>query len=143
LTELCFNGHVRTEENTRWNKRGRGEQLKRICLDCRREKANRNGKPDAAAQQVQRTTELHEDVEDMIKFGATFHEIVQRSGYSSWAQLRGSLRRRGRTDLLEKLRTKRGDVYQTQLSGSVIPGKPARASHFGSSERGHWIAENL
>lgn len=142
MPELCFNGHERTEKNTRWNKRGRGEQLKRICLDCRHDKRSRTGKPTAVELQVKRTTELHEDIEDMIRFGATFEEIVQRSGYSNWDKLRASLNRRGRTDLLEKLRTKRGDVYQTQLSGSVIPGKPANAAKFGSSERGHWISEN-
>ena len=142
MAELCFNGHTRTEKNTRWYKRGRGEQLKRVCLDCAKDKRKLTGKPDAVARQVQRTTELHEDLEDLIRFGATFHEIIQRSGYSSWDQMRKSLNKRGRTDLLEKLRTKRGDVYQTRLSGSVIPGKPANTKAFGSSDRAQWISEN-
>lgn len=141
MSEQCFNGHVRTEENTRWYKWGRGDKLKRRCTDCK--KKYNNGKPDAAAQKVQRCNELHEDVEDMIRYGATFEEIVQRSGYSTWHGLRASLKGRGRTDLLEKLRTKRGDVYQTRLSGSVIPGKSKNASSFGGSERGRWISENL
>lgn len=142
MAEFCKNGHELTEENSLWHKDSGRNRLRRRCRECKNG-SRRSGKPDAAAMSVQRTTELHEDVEDMIRFGATFQEIVQRSGFKNWTQLRESLNRRGRVDLLEKLRTKRGDVYQTQLSGSVIPGKPSNTKLFGASERGQWIMENL
>jgi hypothetical protein len=74
-------------------------------MDCRKRESN--GKPSARELQAKRTTELHEDIEDMIRFGATFEEIVQRSGYASWERMRTSLRKRGREDILEKLRLKR------------------------------------
>jgi len=105
VVEVCVNGHIRTVENTTWIKFGRGDKLKRRCKDCRKRKPN--GKPSVIALTMQRTTELHEDIEDLIKYGATFEEIVERSGFSGWETMRGSLHRRGRTDLLEKLRLKR------------------------------------
>lgn len=74
-------------------------------MDCKRRKPN--GRLSASGLMQQRTTELHEDIEDLIKFGATFHEIVERSGYNTWASMSKSLRARGRLDLLEKMRLKR------------------------------------
>jgi len=49
------------------------------------------------------TTYLHEDIEDLLNFGATYHEILSRGGFSSWNKLQVSLKRRGRTDLLDRL----------------------------------------
>lgn len=106
MTELCHNGHVRTAENTRWYKHGRGDKLKRRCDDCRKAKTN-TGRPSSLMLSKQRTTELHEDIADMIRFGSSFSEIVERSGYASWESMRKSLTRRGRTDLLEVMRKKR------------------------------------
>jgi hypothetical protein len=141
LLEVCPNGHIRTEENTRYHKYGNGDKVKRRCADCK--KRVPTGRPTVYERSAQRTTELHEDIEDLINYGATFEEIVQRSGYVSWERMRNSLTKRGRFDVLEKLRLKRGDVYQTQLHGSVIPGTPSSAKTFSASERGQWIMENL
>lgn len=49
------------------------------------------------------TTYLHEDIEDLLNFGATYHEILERGGFSSWNKLQVSLKSRGRTDLLDRL----------------------------------------
>jgi len=57
--------------------------------------------------QRQATDFLHEDIEDLLKFGATFSEIIERVGYTDWNTMQKSLKRRGRTDLLEALRAKK------------------------------------
>lgn len=102
MPEVCINGHERTMENTSLVKRGRGEHRKRVCLDCRRE-SRRTGRPAAHELTAQRTTELHEDVEDLLQFGATLAELVERAGFSSLKRLKESLRRRDRDDLLAKI----------------------------------------
>lgn len=47
--------------------------------------------------------ERHEDIEDLIGFGATLAEVIHRSGYAGWAGVRTSLKNAGRDDLLAKL----------------------------------------
>lgn len=121
MTEVCINGHTRTEQNTSFVKCGRGEKRKRVCLDCRSE-ARRNGKPAAHEIQAQRTTELHEDVEDLLKFGATLEEIIRRGGFSSLKRLKTSLRRRERFDLLEKVEAKQEVAPNADLSVARING---------------------
>lgn len=55
--------------------------------------------------------ERHEDVEDLLNFGASIAEIIERSGYKGgWAGLRTSLRNAGRDDLLDKLKVKLVDA---------------------------------
>jgi hypothetical protein len=125
MTEVCSNGHVRTEENTRWYRFGRGDKLKRRCDDCRKAKSNYGGAP-AHEQQARRTTELHEDIEDLLKFGATFEEIVQRSGFSNWDRMRRSLKSRDRDDLIRQMQTKRGDVVQSEITASTISGAKSK-----------------
>lgn len=102
MLEVCINGHTRTEANTRWHKRGRGDQVKRVCLDCKSLRYEFIH-PSAAQIQAQLTTERHEDVEDLLPLGATLGEVVARSGYSTLKRLKASLKRRERTDLLEQL----------------------------------------
>lgn len=109
MDEQCVNGHVRTEENTKWHKSGRGGTLKRVCSDCRKQRDKvkvTTTQPAAHEIAKKRTTELHEDIEDLIRFGATFTEIIERGGFSTWASLRASLKRRGRDDLLEAMQKK-------------------------------------
>ena len=100
MAEVCVNGHTRTEANTRWHKRGRGDQLKRVCLDCKSLRYQFIH-PSAAEIQAQLTTDRHEDVEDLLRLGVDVEEVVQRSGYSTLKRLKTSLRRRERDDLLE------------------------------------------
>jgi hypothetical protein len=109
VSEVCANNHVRTEQNTSLVKCGRGEKRKRVCLDCRNE-ARRSGKPAAHELQKQRTDNLHEDIEDLLRFGATFEEILNRGGFSTWKSMKSSLKRRERFDLIEKLELKKENV---------------------------------
>lgn len=139
--ELCINGHTRTEANTRWYKRGRGDQLKRVCLDCK--KLRNTGKPAAHELQIQRTTELHEDIEDLLKFGATFEEIIQRSGYSSWERMRKSLKSRDRDDLIRKLKLRRGEVKNQAIPARGKPGKKKQGNIRPSFDWAHDLPEGL
>ena len=101
--ETCKNGHVRTEENTSFVKDTARNRVRKRCLDCRRK-----GTPDSRDLKVQAMGYRHEDIEDLIRFGATFEEIIQRSGYANWLQMSRSLREAGRQDLLDKMRHRRG-----------------------------------
>jgi hypothetical protein len=58
----------------------------------------------------QATDFLHEDLEDLLNYGATYNEILQRGGYSTWDSMYRSLKRRGRTDLIERLKAKKVKV---------------------------------
>lgn len=138
MTEVCINGHTRTKQNTSYHKDNQRNRMKRVCLDCKTAKRERNGKPTAVQLTAQRTTDLHEDVEDLLRFGATYEEIITRAGFTTAKGLRQSLRRRERFDLLEQLQVRKGDV-KTE-SSSVIPCKPNQKKKFASSERGEWIA---
>ena len=109
MTEVCINGHTRTEENTRWHKRGRGEQRKRVCLDCKREK-----RVNPSQHRQSSVADRHEDVADLLRFGATFNEIVERSGYTCWETLSRSLRAAGKLELLEAVRLKRSVLGVTE-----------------------------
>lgn len=142
MTEVCINGHTRTEENTRWHKRGRGDQLKRVCLECKTAKRERNGKPAAHELTAQRTTELHEDIADLVRFGATFEEIISRGGFSSWKLLKESLRLRGQVELLEQVQAKQAIMSNADLSVSKIAGNRYTASGFSSSRTTKARAKN-
>lgn len=115
MTEVCRNGHVRTESNTSFVRDNARNRIRKRCLDCRHEKrtdVQNKGAGTNHANDLKKlaTDYLHEDIEDLLRFGATFHEIIQRGGYSSWSTLSQSLRRRGRTDLLDKLKERRKQV---------------------------------
>lgn len=109
MTEVCKNGHVRTEENTRWYKDTSRNRVRKRCADCKRE-ADRKRKPDgpnAAEMSMQATDFLHEDIEDFLRYGATWQEILERGGYCDWNTMYKSLKRRGRFDLIDALREKK------------------------------------
>lgn len=106
MTELCANGHTRTEENTSHVRDNSRNRTKRVCLDCRRE-SRRKGTPSATDLMKQRTDNAHEDLEDLIRFGATYSEIMERGPFASWDSLTKSLKRRGREDLLDAMRQKK------------------------------------
>ena len=103
MPEFCKNGHERTEENTSWVKRGDRPGMRRRCLACRKEKYVPNGKPSVIEETVKNTDYKHEDLEDLLRFGASFEEIMERGGFASWSGMVRSLRRRGREDLIDKL----------------------------------------
>jgi len=111
VPEVCKNGHVRTEENTRWHRDG--SKVRKRCRDCKNahNRATRGGPgPSASEMRKQATDFLHEDIEDLLKFGATYHEIIERSGYCDWNTMMKSLKRRGRTDLLDAMKAKKVQV---------------------------------
>jgi AraC-like DNA-binding protein len=56
------------------------------------------------------TTYLHEDVEDLLNYGSTYHEIIERSGFSNWDAMHKSFKRRGRQDLIDAMREKKAKV---------------------------------
>lgn len=109
MTEVCRNGHVRTEENTRWHKDTSRNRVRKRCLDCKKDsdKRDHGGRPTVYEMARQATDYLHEDIEDLLKFGATYKEILERGGYSSWNVMYKSLKRRGRFDLIDALREKK------------------------------------
>lgn len=80
--------------------------MKRVCLDCRRGTRSK-GTPSASDLMRQRTDNAHEDLEDLIRFGATYSEIMERGPFASWDSLTKSLKLRGRDDLLEAMRQKK------------------------------------
>lgn len=104
--EVCKNGHPR-DGNTSWVKDNSRNRTKRVCLACRRESHVPKGTLRAHEIMRQRTDNAHEDIEDLISFGATYEEIMKRGGYSRWNDLQKSLKRRGRTDLLDALYKKK------------------------------------
>lgn len=80
---------------------------------------------------IQVTDYAHEDVEDLIRFGATYKELITRTGFSSWDTLHRSLKRRGRQDLIDAIRAKREQ-------GSVV-GRGAKIKG-GAVARNKWDA---
>jgi hypothetical protein len=58
----------------------------------------------------QATDFLHEDIEDLLNLGATYNEILDRGGYSTWDSMHRSLKRRGRTDLIDRLKAQKVKV---------------------------------
>ena len=107
MTEVCSNGHTRTAENTTWHKDG--SRLRKRCKDCKAAYARqtRPDGPSASEMRRQATDFLHEDIEDLLRFGATYAEIIERGGYCDWNTMQKSFKRRGRTDLLEAMRAKK------------------------------------
>lgn len=110
MTEVCNRGHEQTDENISWHKRGDRPGYRKRCLPCKRESYNSNGQPTVYMKSGQLTTEHHEDIEDLLRFGATYKEILDRGPFASWDTMRRSLKRRGREDLIEKLVEKKGRV---------------------------------
>ena len=113
--ETCKNGHVRTEDNTRWHKDSSRNRTRKRCLDCKNSgkinsQGNPKGGPNPKDMMRQATDFLHEDIEDLLKFGATYNEIIERSGYCDWNTMMKSLKRRGRTDLLDAMKAKKVQV---------------------------------
>lgn len=106
MTEVCKNGHSR-DGNTSWVRDSSRNRTKRVCLACRRESHVPKGTPRAHDIMRQRTDHAHEDIEDLLRFGATYAEIIKRGPYSDWNTLQKSLKRRGRDDLLDALYKKK------------------------------------
>jgi len=112
---VCAKGHVLTEENTGWHKDTARNRVRRRCLTCKAEyEATRRGgykdSPSRAEMLRQATDFLHEDIEDLLNYGATFNEILDRGGYSTWDAMYRSLKRRERFDLIERLRAQKVKV---------------------------------
>lgn len=79
-------------------------------MDCKRESNSRlrpSSGPSRAEMLRQATDYLHEDIEDLLNFGATYNEIIERGGFANWDSLRRSLKRRGKDDLLNRLYEKK------------------------------------
>lgn len=116
MVEKCKNDHVRTEENTSWVKASdKKAGIRRRCLDCRREaplngRGNLKGGPSRAEMSRMATTYLHEDLEDLLSYGSTYNEIMERSGFHDWSTMLRSLKSRNRQDLIDAIREKRALV---------------------------------
>lgn len=116
MNEACKNRHVRTEENTSWVKASdKKAGVRRRCLDCRREaplngRGNLKGGPSRAEMSRMATTYLHEDLEDLLSYGSTYNEILERGGFSNWGTMYRSLKRRERYDLIAALKEKKAQV---------------------------------
>lgn len=95
----CKNGHLRTEENTAFHLNGAGTRRDRRCLDCRNKVS-----PQIAPKVT--WTERIEDIEDLIRFGSSFSEIMERGSFNTWNNMRNALRIKGRHDLIEILKRK-------------------------------------
>lgn len=107
MIETCKNGHVRTEENTSMVKDNSRGRVRKRCLDCKRRAYQPTPGAPAHERSIQLTDYGHEDIEDLIRFGATYPEIIARGPYASWDTLYRSLKRRERWDLIEALRAKK------------------------------------
>lgn len=106
MTPLCSKGHELAGDNlVIHGKRKR-------CKTCKREyeRARRGGlkgtNPLIEASQALTRNRI-EDIEDLLSFGATFHEIVSRSGYTKAGDIYRVLRNAGKHDVLEKLKQRR------------------------------------
>lgn len=106
--EVCNRGHELTDDNVALHKRGDRPGYRKRCLACKRDSYNSNGQPTVYIKGGRLTTDLHEDIEDLLRFGATYNEILERAGFSGrWDTMYRSLKRRGRWDLIEQLREKK------------------------------------
>lgn len=76
-------------------------------MDCRRSAYQPVPGVPAHERSRQITDYAHEDVEDLLRFGATYKELLTRTGYSSRDALYRSLKRRGRQDLIDAIRAKK------------------------------------
>jgi hypothetical protein len=70
-------------------------------LDCRK-----TPKPLTDSRTVD---ERIEDIEDLLRFGATFQEVMERSGFNTWNNMRNALRRKGKDRLIDTLK-KKGEI---------------------------------
>lgn len=115
MAEFCKNGHERTESNTSYTKITGRNSMRRWCLDCR------NDTPPLTDTRT--VDERMEDIEDLVRFGATFEEIMSRGGFNTWNNLRNACNRKGKTELLDKLKKRKGLSNNRPLnSGSDVPG---------------------
>lgn len=110
MIDTCRNGHTRTTENTGLHYDSQRNRYRKRCLSCKRDSNPRKDGLSASQMTRQATDFLHEDIEDLIRLGATYAEIIARGGYADWNTLSKSLKRRGRDDLLDKMREKRVKV---------------------------------
>jgi hypothetical protein len=113
--DKCAKGHVLSEDNVGWHKDTGRNRVRKRCMTCRRDwEAERRGgykdTPSRAEMLKQATDFLHEDIEDLLNYGATYSEIIERGGYANWGNLYKSLKRRGRTDLIDRLREQKVKV---------------------------------
>jgi hypothetical protein len=107
MSPVCANGHVRTEANTRYYRDNARNRVRIRCLDCRKARYVPKEGPTAAEQKQMATTHAHEDIEDLLSYGASYEEIIKRVPFSSWNKMQRSLKRRGRQDLLDALYAKK------------------------------------
>lgn len=130
MAEVCKNGHEFTEENTLWHRDELRGRTRRRCKKCKND-FRRKDKPTVTEMSRMATTYLHEDLEDLLKFGATYEEILERGGFSDWGSMYRSLKRRERWDLIEKLREKknRPDVNKARLRDAPNRKKQGRRRH--------------
>ena len=104
MTKTCSKGHVLTEENTSWVKRGDRPGLRRRCLDCQYpNRAKRTG----TDNRVQPKLHRHEDVEDLLEYGAVYEDLFRDSTYAHYNSLYKSLKKAGREDLIERVKAKK------------------------------------
>lgn len=103
---LCARGHEQTADNTAVH----GKRTR--CKACKREYAreSRGGlkgtNPTVDAQGEAFLNRL-DDMYDLIRFGATYQEIVERSGYASEQVMGRALRKAGQRELLDTIRKRR------------------------------------
>ena len=109
MTEVCKNGHVFTEENTLWHRDEARGRTRRRCKECKNG-FRRQGKPLVTELAAQNTTYHMEDLEDLLRFGATWGEILERGPYSRWDTMSRAVKRRGRLDLLEQLQHRKAQA---------------------------------
>ena len=108
---VCKNGHVRTEQNTSFVKDSSRNRVRIRCLACKR--ANKpevytgKGSKHSGDLKYDAMLDRHDDIEDLIEFGVAFKEIVERSSYANWFQMRRSLKKGDRQDLIDKLEARR------------------------------------
>ena len=80
--------------------------IRKRCKECLNAPRRKN-KPTVYEMSRMATTYLHEDIEDLLSFGSTYNEILERGGFSTWDAMYRSLKRRERYDLIEQLRAKK------------------------------------
>lgn len=106
MTRFCKQGHEQTPENQkRVVDKVRGVRYR--CKPCSLASQVLKGTPSILEQLAERRQHRVEDIEFLLDSGASYSEVVSRSGYSSASKVRSALKGMDRLDLLKRFNKRR------------------------------------
>lgn len=115
MTELCNRGHELTVENIETHTTTvvtAGEVTKSYtrtyCLLCReimrvRREGTGKGRTGRPRMSAAERNARFEDLEELLDFGERWEQVIERSAWDNWKNMRYALKKHGRDDLIERM----------------------------------------